>query len=392
MFSINKHSYLHNYHADINPGLINRCVDKAFGFTSLDVHDLEPPFQRLCSEQPNIPVQNLDVIHRPIGYGRGAMVKLRHDLSDHDDLVVAASLESITELVIDSEWAFEAIKLRLIERLVNLLMHDNAVIRERSAIVLWKIAKLAKAREIIVANKALLNNVSFILEDQCEAVRVHAAKMLSTVAESWTAADELIKFGFITILLQIIKDKEEKYIILIHLGTLKSLMYSMTGKSVAMEYHGFDVMLDYITDENTDVSSEALYCLAQMTTTCLGEKLAREKKLMATLDSLLHDERASVHTATASVIMFCTVKAAGKMMAAEYPRIVPRLLQLAQNFQNPSTQMYSIKALTNISENPKIRRLLQEKYSQELGRIQIKQDEDIEMWKTQLMDVVSWVP
>lgn len=61
------------------------------------------------------------------------------------------------------------------------------------------------------------------------------------------------------------------------------------------------------------------------------------------LISLLYFQRPEVHTNAASVIMFSTVKATGKLMAAEHPTMVPRLMALAQNRLNPSTQMFSIK-------------------------------------------------
>ncbi|KAG5885909.1 hypothetical protein JTB14_012156 [Gonioctena quinquepunctata] len=76
MYSINKNSYLHNYFKDINPRILNRCVDKARGHYEIDELDLDPPFNRLTSEQPNIPVQNVDVTRRPLGFGNRAMPKL----------------------------------------------------------------------------------------------------------------------------------------------------------------------------------------------------------------------------------------------------------------------------------------------------------------------------
>lgn len=41
-----------------------------------DEFDLDPPFLRLCSEQPNVPIQNVDVTRRPLAFGRCALPKL----------------------------------------------------------------------------------------------------------------------------------------------------------------------------------------------------------------------------------------------------------------------------------------------------------------------------
>lgn len=45
-------------------------------FLHSDEHDLDPPFNRLTSEQPNIPIQNIDITRRPLGFGNVAMKKL----------------------------------------------------------------------------------------------------------------------------------------------------------------------------------------------------------------------------------------------------------------------------------------------------------------------------
>lgn len=48
----------------------------AIDFGQIDQHDLEPPFNRLTSEQPNVPARNVDVTRRPLGFGWVAMTKL----------------------------------------------------------------------------------------------------------------------------------------------------------------------------------------------------------------------------------------------------------------------------------------------------------------------------
>lgn len=121
MFSIHKNSYLQSQYPEINPRLLNRCVQRgkqqqltinfshiwlryniitlsiketvesywkfinkylkpllnvARDYEWIDVHDLEPPLHRLVSEHPNIPVPNVDVTRRPLAFGRRAMPKL----------------------------------------------------------------------------------------------------------------------------------------------------------------------------------------------------------------------------------------------------------------------------------------------------------------------------
>uniref|UniRef100_A0A6P7GJM4 Uncharacterized protein LOC114338981 n=1 Tax=Diabrotica virgifera virgifera TaxID=50390 RepID=A0A6P7GJM4_DIAVI len=270
-----------------------------FGRKIIDGHDLEPPFNRLCSEQPNIPIADLDIIHRPIGFGRCAMTKLRRELHHKDPKVVIAALET---------------------------------------------------------------------------------------------ADTLVEFGFISILLHILQNNEDNCIKLIHLKTLRALMYGIQGKMVALDNSGYNILLTFLNDENGPILAVALECLAMLTSTCLGEKFAREVNLLDTLDKLLQDERKEVHTQTAHVIMFCTVKGTGKILASKRPRLVPRLIQLCQNKENNDTQLYALQALTNICEHPAIRKQINIEYIHEVEKIQVGFDPNIKVHKDRLLEVIAWTP
>ncbi|XP_057658841.1 uncharacterized protein LOC130895517 [Diorhabda carinulata] len=392
MHSINKNSYLHNYLEDINPRLINRCVEKAMGYKIIDEHDLEPPFNRLISEQPNIPVKNLDLIHRPIGFGRYAMPKLRRELHNKDPTVVIAAIESISELVVDSSRAYEALELRIVERMTHLLVDENPAIRERCARALTILAILADAKKKIVANKILLNNISVCSEDPYEEVRLHVAELLERLSEFWLTADSLVEFGFIQIILHILQSSEEKYIMLIHLRTLRCMLYGIQGKMIALEYSGYHILMSFLNDENSEVLAAALECTALLTSTCIGEKLARESNLLNTLDKLLQDESVEVYTQAAHCIMFCTVKGTGKIMASKYPRMVHRLIELCQNKENLSTQIFGLSALKNICEHPAVRKRVNAEYRREIGMIQIGADPCIQAYKDSLLTVISWSP
>ncbi|CAG9835956.1 unnamed protein product [Diabrotica balteata] len=344
MHSINKNSYLHNYFKDINPRLINRCVEKALGRKILDGHDLEPPFNRLCSEQPNIPIADLDIIHRPVGFGRCAMTKLRRELHHKDPKVVIAALESISELVIDSTRGYEALKLQVDERLTDLLMDENPAIRERTARALKILAKLAEGKTKIVKNSTLLHNLAACSEDNNKKVRLQVALVLQNIAEFWMTADTLVEFGFISIVLHILQNNEDNCIKLIHLKTLRALMYGIQGKMVALDNSGYNIL------------------------------------------------RKEVHTQTAHVMMFCTVKGTGKILASKRPRIVPRLIQLCQNKENVNTQLFALQALTNICEHPAIRKQINTEFSHEVEKIQVGFDPNIKVHKDKLLEVISWTP
>lgn len=394
MFSINKNSYLHNYYKDINPCLINRCVQQAWDYLIIDEHDYDKPFNRLTSEQPCIPVQNVDVTRRPLGFGRIAMTKLRKELHNDDPVVVVAAIESICDLVHDSERAFEAINVKVIQRLESLIRHPDPVIRERTNRTFAIFARLAAGREVITSNTSILTKIIASIEDEYVEVRMQTAALLEMLARFWKAADILISHNCIHILLEHLL-VENKEIVVFYLKTLQSLMYEMYGKMQVLEGGGFEIFMVLLNDEQNlkhySQIAETLTCLALLTSTCQGEKMSRDFNLLNTVNKFLHCEDPDIHTNAAHVIMFCTVITKQKIEAAAIPFLPKRLVALCKNSLNRSAQIYAIQALINICEHPEIRKIVRENYNKEIGDIQVAGNKDIQKFKDQLLTTVGWV-
>ncbi|KAJ8922498.1 hypothetical protein NQ315_007528 [Exocentrus adspersus] len=390
MFSIYKNSYLQSNFKEINPRLLNRCVQKAREYSWADVHDLEPPFNRLVSEHPNLPVQNVDSTHRPLAYGRLAIPKLRRELHHKDEEVVIAALLSLCDLCHDPEKAYEAVNLKIIDRMVPLVLHQNAAIRERTANALQILARHTVGSQAIAANQSLLDNIQISIEDPYPEIRIHIATLLEMLARSWIVADMLVTYGFIPIILANLLN-EDPNILVINLELLKSLMYG-DGKCIAIESDGFFIFLKLLHFENPDIISKACDCLTLLTTSRIGEKLAQEMKLLETLNILLHDERKEVYTSAASTIMFCTVKTVSKIAAAKIKKMVPRLIAIAKNRENPDTQIFAVKALTNICEHPDVRKEVNNNYLEEVINIQLGAEPFLKEYKEILLRVINWVP
>lgn len=91
MFNTNKNSYL-QLQSCMSARLLNRAVNAGkkltllenflsrFFFLAMGVptsgFDAAPPLQRLCSEQPCIPIENIDVTRADCAFGRWALPKL----------------------------------------------------------------------------------------------------------------------------------------------------------------------------------------------------------------------------------------------------------------------------------------------------------------------------
>ncbi|XP_008191792.1 radial spoke head 14 homolog [Tribolium castaneum] len=343
MFSINRNSYLHTRSSSVNPRIINRCVDLARSQPTLhDSSYFEPPFYRLTSEQPDIPCEFVDPTRRQVAFGKWALPKLRRELHDEDELVVIQALRSISDLVHDPEKAFEAIRLRIPDRLCDKLLDPLPPVRENAALILAILAELADGKDAILRNDSILENLYLCLGDGQMSVRLKIASCFKNIATLWTTADVLVDYGLIQTLLEIIDKEEDLDIVLIHLETLQYLMYEC-GKCVALKNQGFRIFSKYLDHESPAIVCKALDCLSILTSTKKGKKLALEKKLLKTLNRLLHYGDVDICTSAASVVMFCTVKTRAKHAAAEIKPLPKRLVKLATNPLNSTLQMFCLK-------------------------------------------------
>ncbi|XP_030755597.1 radial spoke head 14 homolog [Sitophilus oryzae] len=391
MYSCHKNSYLHG-NTDINAGIINRLVERAWdGIHFVDEYDRAPPFNRLTSEQPCIPVKNVDCTRRPQGFGRWAMPKLRRELHDKDAQVILAALTSICDLIHDPERGYEAIHLGIVERLVDHTTHELPTIRERSTHLLKVLAELAEGKEAIVENPHLLANLIDNIDDEFAEVRVQTAACIEMVAAFWKTADVLVENGLIQVLLANLNDKPE--VVQIHLETLKHLIYC-NGKKIVIENDGFSILVKLLQRDESEILAKTCTLLSILCSIKEGRKLAsKEFNLLLELNRLLHDERELIHTAAAETIMFCTIKSAEKITASKINSMPKRLVQLTNNRLNGRTQMFAMKALTNICEHPLVRKEVSTKYYFDIENSQLSEDiAELQKYKNTLMGMLKWVP
>ncbi|KAJ3659140.1 hypothetical protein Zmor_010845 [Zophobas morio] len=390
IFAIYTHSYLQARSSSVNPRIINRCVNLArTEATVADISYFEPPWFRVTSEQPDIPSENADVTRRPLAFGSWALPKLRRELHDSDDFVVIQALLSLCDLIHDPERAYEALQLKIPDRLADKLLDPLPPVRESSVLLLSLFARLADGKEAIVKNKEILENLYLTLGDEQISIRLKSAACIELVSRSWMAADVLVETGLIETLLELIEKDEPSDILEYHLKSLKCLMYEC-GKCIALKHDGFKIFMKLLNHEKSSIVCKALDCLAILTSTKKGKKLAIEKNLLKTLTKLIHYGDTDMCKSAASVIMFCTVKTRAKILAAEIKSLAKRLIRLSTNPLNVALQMFSIKALTNICEHPLVRKEVYDRYLNELTQMQV--DPTNAEYKKTLLQIVSWVP
>nr|XP_022918801.1 radial spoke head 14 homolog [Onthophagus taurus] len=391
MFSEHKNSYLQLHCSGMNPRIINRSVDLARCQLTVDSGDFEPPWHRLVSEQPCIPVQNVDVLRRPLGFGRWAMPKLRRELHHPDEIIVIAALTTFIDLLKNPERGAEAITLRVPDRITDLLNHENPVIRERACMVLAVLAELADGKEAIVRHPKLLYYLALTLDDVENAVRIKAATVVEVVSDFWKAAEELVSFGYVPIILDCVsKDCEE--IVVILLRALNNLMNTCDGMEEMFDYEAFDILMCISQSPSVPLKVAALKCLATLFNTAEGRDLAYRCDVLIYLNKLLHSEILELYQAALEAIMFATVKSAARIKALKVVHLSDRLVCLLHDYYNPPTQMHCLQCLVHLCEHPMLRKHVNENYYDEIATLYVGSDKELQILKDRLLSVINWQP
>ncbi|KAI4459361.1 rtdr1 [Holotrichia oblita] len=391
MYSPHKHSYLHLRSSGVNPRIINRAVNLAREQPTIDPGDFEPPWNRLTSEQPCSPTKNVDSTRRPLAFGKLAIPKLCRELHSDDLEVVKAAITSFVDVLHDPEKGYQALRIRVPDRMADLLVHDEPDIRERTCMALTIVSGLADGKAAIAQNKTILGNLSCLLNDSEAAVRLKAAECLYMLSEFWPIADELIEFGYVPILLNhVCEDIEE--VATIHLHTLDALMYGYEGVEHALEHNGFEIFCSMIDGDLASLKASSLKCLSKLLATPHGKQMAYDADLLDDLNRLLHYEESDVYGASASAIMFATIKSAAKIKAIQLKRLPHRLVKLCHDSEHPLTKLQCIQALTNICEHPQTRQLVCGTYYDTLENLQVGDEEELIAAHNNLMKGLNWTP
>lgn len=170
---------------------------------------LSPPFP--IYTQPCIPIENIDITRRPVAFGRLALPKLvinhsklkrfsskfnlqRRELHDEDTTVVLTALTSLCDLCHDPEKGYEAIRLRIIDRLDDITTRPEPEVRERAFLLLKIIAGLGDGKEAIVTNGKVLERLKQGLLDVVELVRVKVTICLEEIASYWKSTQPTPSF------------------------------------------------------------------------------------------------------------------------------------------------------------------------------------------------------
>lgn len=134
---------------NFSPRMVTRFMDKEFAMHTT-WRNLEPPLLPMASSIPVIYSPNVDPTRAKLGFGRWALPKLKRQVHHEDIFEVMKALNSIHDLVHNPEKAFEAIKIGLVDRLMNMMLHERDFVREKICLIFYALAGLEVGRRVIV--------------------------------------------------------------------------------------------------------------------------------------------------------------------------------------------------------------------------------------------------
>ncbi|XP_046410405.1 radial spoke head 14 homolog [Neodiprion fabricii] len=382
------HSYYQRCENQIPRRALNRMIDQAM-LKDTDCRELDPPILRLNSLHPECYAPHVDVTRAKCAFGRRALPKLRTELHSEHPRIVRQAVNTIADLIHNPESVVEAIRLRIPDRLADLLVSEDPFLRERIGMIYTSLASQSNGGSTITGNPSIVCNLVKNLRDDLDCVRLRAAEAIEMLARNCRVAQDLCAFGFIDLIVDRIIE-EKKDILVVYLETLKSLL-DCDQKIHAIEIGTMDKLVMLLQRKDEDILVESLACLAILCSHPVGKQKSIDMDLLFVLKTFLEDERRAVHTKAAGVVAFVTITTPGKLRALDL-QIMGRLLELAADFHCRELQLMALKALTNIAEVPRGRAMMLQSNTMFIENIDTCKDEATERHKAILMETIRWQP
>lgn len=134
---------------NFNQKVISRVIDRFLEIKASD-RDERHRFPKLSTQVPVIHAPNVDITRARKAYGNWALPKLKKELHHPDLITVMQALRTIDDEVHNPEKTFEAIRLGIVERLIDLMTHEKDFIREKVCMIFYTLAGQEVGRRAII--------------------------------------------------------------------------------------------------------------------------------------------------------------------------------------------------------------------------------------------------
>ncbi|KAL0273845.1 UNVERIFIED_CONTAM: hypothetical protein PYX00_006424 [Menopon gallinae] len=386
-----KHTYLQKTLCqELNQKTVNRLMDARRPVNVC----AKNPFPDLENYEAHIYAPNVDATRSKRGFGRWAMPKLRRQIHHPDVQVVAQAVNTILDLVYDPQYAFQAIREGVVDRLSDMMLHEMDFIREKICMILYVLGSHEAGRRVMIRRYEIIKNLFLLTEDDAEGVRKSAQRVIEMVSRNLIGCVGLNMADGLLLTLRLIGGSPPATsddILALNLRILEQLLED-DCKLLALKHGAMETLISKLEHPREEIVATALSCIAMLCTEREGRKKAIERELHKLLCKMLHSQSQLIQTKAAGAITFVTISSEVRGELSN-PCIIERLLQMMENFHCPEMQMMAAKTLTNLAEVITARKFLAIKKTQKrIKMVYTGKDEVVERHKNILLDAIRWEP
>uniref|UniRef100_A0A8C6YC70 Radial spoke head 14 homolog n=1 Tax=Naja naja TaxID=35670 RepID=A0A8C6YC70_NAJNA len=275
---------------------------------------------------------DIDPTKAPVAFGRRGLPKLNEELQHPELLTRQRALMALCDLVHDPENVYQAI--RFLDNLKKLLLDEDKTVRQKTTEVLYIMATHSIGRTNFVEH-GVIPALAQLLDDPVDICRWNMHYALKLLSE--TPAGQ--RFGFT--LVQKLKTEKENIQELI-LDTLTGCLRVEAFEALATG--SVSILKEKLRDPSQAIRCKAAEALMAISVPLEGKNMVFKENVFPDLVSLLEDNDSEVRANAAGALMNSAVTTQGKYAAIDAEKSKVRL--------------YSIKALTMLSEAPEGRLVL----------------------------------
>ncbi|XP_022824046.1 uncharacterized protein LOC111354737 [Spodoptera litura] len=363
MFNPHRNAFL-QIECPLNPRLINKVVKRHMckKLTYLEGEDsifgvVLRPAKRLESTQASLSAHFVDVTEARHGFGRLGLKNLIRDLSSASQLVIVQAVHTLLNQILIPEDALYLIENNVVIRLIQLLLDNDPIIREKVSILLTFVARYDTGRKKILSRPIVIDRIIELISYDRKEVRYAASLFLKTLTRDKCACEAIMKNErIVEILLKMIKD-DYLEIVLHHMNSLKNL--SEWDPVRPLKANAFQVMKQLLMFNHYDQIRVVRTAIDVMTQLCkhnVGKRLADKHDMTKLLFNYLLSPHIQVVVSTLGLLQYITTTTCSKWRAKQFAYdFIDRLITLAQSHTWPVLQLRALQVLTNLCECSDIR-------------------------------------
>jgi len=302
---------------------------------------------------------NVDPTKATIAFGDRAVPRLERELQSTDLVTVQKALFALCDMIRNPNHIQASLQNGIVQCLLDLLVHKDDVVRQKTTEALLHFAGHAIGRDAIVS-QGLIKALSGLFSDPSAVVRLNVHKTIERTSTAQNAAMQLVRLNLITTLLDALKAERESEIQTFILKTLYNTMKVDTDCLLGNK--AMDTFVDLIQSSgDLDIRQSTAHNIMALSFPLEGKKQACACGAIPPIVYLLEGSARpptatdaakwfGVVSAAAGALMSITVTTEGKKLAIKAKALdtLPPLLEC----DDERVMLNGIKLITTLAEDP----------------------------------------